>query len=103
MTKDREKDAAAAAATGPEELAEVEWLADLGEIVGPVTYEFNNFLNTLLLQVAVLDLSAPEGLKAELAAIRRHGREVAQSPLATSDSNRRSHSNLVKNLPPVAA
>jgi hypothetical protein len=77
MTKDREKDAAAAAMTGPEELAEVEWLADLGEIVGPVTHEFNNFLNTLLLQVAVLDMSAPEGLKAELATIRRQGREMA--------------------------
>jgi C4-dicarboxylate-specific signal transduction histidine kinase len=60
-----------------EELAEAGWLADLGEIVGPVTHAFNNFLNTLLLQVAVLDTSVPEGLKGELAAIRRQGREIA--------------------------
>src|SRR5262245_37317787 len=59
------------------ELAEVGWLADLGEIVGPVTHAFNNFLNTLLLQVAVLDASLPEGLKAELTTIRRQGREIA--------------------------
>ena len=60
-----------------EELAEREWLADVGEIVGPVTHEFNNFLNTLLLQVAVLDMSATEAVKAELATIRRQGKEMA--------------------------
>jgi signal transduction histidine kinase len=60
-----------------EELAEREWLADVGEVVGPVTHEFNNFLNTLLLQVAVLDMSAAEGMKAELATMRRQGKEVA--------------------------
>src|SRR5437016_12762410 len=77
MTKDREKDTDAAAGTGPEELAEVEWLADLGEVVGPVTHEFNNFLNTLLLQIAVLEMSAPDAAKADLQAVKRQAKQVA--------------------------
>src|SRR5262249_120438 len=74
-----------------DELAEGDWWADLGEILGPVTHEFNNFLNTLLLQVAVLDLSAPQEDKSELAIIRRQGREVAAVVKQLQQLRRRRH------------
>jgi hypothetical protein len=81
----------AASAAPADEWAEVDWLADLGEILGPVTHEFNNFLNTLLLQVAVLDLSAPQEVKSELAVIRRQGREVAAVVKQLQQLRRRRH------------
>jgi signal transduction histidine kinase len=59
-----------------EELALQTGLAQVGELAGPVAHEFNNFLNTILLQVAVLELDAPERLRAEFAQIRRQGNEV---------------------------
>lgn len=60
-----------------DELADREWLADVGEIVGPVTHEFNNFLNTLMLQLAVMEMSAGDALKAELQGLKRQSKRVA--------------------------
>jgi signal transduction histidine kinase len=60
-----------------DEQADAEWLADLGEVVGPVTHEFNNFLNSLLLQLAVMESSVPEATKAELQAVKRQAKQVA--------------------------
>jgi signal transduction histidine kinase len=59
------------------ELYEQESLADLGELTGPATHEMSNFLNSLLLQVAVLELQAPENARGELAEIRRQGNEMS--------------------------
>jgi len=53
-----------------------EWEEDalLGELARPLAHEFNNFLNTLLLQIAVLEHGqAPS----ELGAIRREAKEIA--------------------------
>jgi C4-dicarboxylate-specific signal transduction histidine kinase len=61
----------------PRELADLEALANVGEIVGPVTHEFNNLLNTLLLQIAVLEQTAPNGLREEIAGLKQHGRAAA--------------------------
>jgi signal transduction histidine kinase len=60
-----------------DETADRDWLADLGEVVGPVTHEFNNFLNTLMLQVAVMEMTAPDALKVELQGLKRQGRQAA--------------------------
>ena len=61
----------------PRDLADLEALANVGEIVGPVTHEFNNLLNTLLLQIAVLEQTAPNGLRQELAGLKQHGKAAA--------------------------
>jgi C4-dicarboxylate-specific signal transduction histidine kinase len=59
------------------DLADRDRLADLGEVVGPVTHEFNNFLNTLMLQVAVMEMTVPEAVKAELRGMKRQAKQVA--------------------------
>src|SRR5439155_22518557 len=59
------------------DLADLEALANVGEIVGPVTHEFNNLLNTLMLQIAVMEQTAPNGLRGELAGLKQHGRAAA--------------------------
>jgi hypothetical protein len=61
-----------------DEVADRDWLADLGEIVGPVTHEFNNFLNTVMLQAAVMEMSAPANLKVELQSLKSQGKQVAR-------------------------
>jgi signal transduction histidine kinase len=60
-----------------EELRQQEWLANLGELTGPVAHEVNNFLNSLLLQIAVLDQRAPEQTRFALAGVRRQGQETS--------------------------
>src|SRR5262249_54921215 len=59
------------------DLADVEALANVGEIVGPVAHEFNNLLNTLLLQIAVLEQTCPESLREDIAGLKQHGRTAA--------------------------
>jgi signal transduction histidine kinase len=61
----------------PRDFADLEALANVGEIVGPVTHEFNNLLNTLLLQVAVLEQTAPKELRDDIAGLKQHGRAAA--------------------------
>jgi C4-dicarboxylate-specific signal transduction histidine kinase len=60
-----------------EELAVESRLATLGELARPVVHEFNNFLNLLLLQMAVLEMDLPERLRADLAEVRRQGNAAA--------------------------
>jgi len=59
------------------DLADLEALANVGEIVGPVTHEFNNLLNTLLLQIAVLEQTVQDGVREEIAGLKQHGRAAA--------------------------
>src|SRR5438128_12614860 len=80
-----------------EELADRDWLADLGEIVGPVTHEFNNFLNTLMLQVAVIEMTAPDALKRELEGVKRQSKQVAAVVRQLQQYRRRRAGN----VPPV--
>jgi signal transduction histidine kinase len=60
-----------------EELVNLNTLANVGELVGPLAHEFNNILNTLLLQTAVLGAKAPKELRADLATIRQQGNSLA--------------------------
>lgn len=59
-----------------DQLAEQAWLANIGELAGPVAHEFNNFLNVVLLHVAILEHEAPERLRADLAEIRHQARNA---------------------------
>ncbi len=59
-------------------LAEQAWSANLGALAGPITHEFNNFLNVVLLQVAVLEQELPEKRRGEFAVIRQQGKNVAE-------------------------
>jgi signal transduction histidine kinase len=52
-------------------------LANLAALASPVTHEFNNFLNTLLLQLMVLSSQVPEQVRSDLTAICQQGRAVA--------------------------
>jgi C4-dicarboxylate-specific signal transduction histidine kinase len=53
-------------------------LADVGETSVPVAHEFNNFLNALMLHVAVLQYKPPEAIPEGLA-------EVRQQAMASAD------------------
>jgi signal transduction histidine kinase len=57
--------------------AEQTEMANLAALAGPVTHEFNNFLNTLLLQLMVLASQVPEGQRAEIKSVTQQGKAVA--------------------------
>lgn len=52
-------------------------LALLVELARPLTHECNNFLNNLLLQLAISEKSFPEPARSEWANIRREGKKLA--------------------------
>jgi signal transduction histidine kinase len=60
-----------------QQLAASRALADVGEVAAPVAHEFNNFLNALLLHVAVLELKMPPDQRQGLAEIRQQGKGMA--------------------------
>lgn len=60
-----------------EELEGQSWLASTGEMAGPLTHEFNNFLNVVLLHVALMEAEVPEKIRSELAELRRQAASVA--------------------------
>jgi signal transduction histidine kinase len=51
--------------------------ADIAELVGPALHEFSNFLNAVMLTVAVLEMKVPEEMRGDLTGIRRQGHETA--------------------------
>jgi len=57
------------------ELFEQTRLAHVGELAGAVIHESNNFLNVVMLQVAVTESSVSEELRAQLHVLRRQGAE----------------------------
>ena len=59
------------------DLRDLQQLAMLAELARPLTHECNNFLNNLLLQVAISEKSFPESSRAEWANIRREGKKLA--------------------------
>jgi C4-dicarboxylate-specific signal transduction histidine kinase len=50
----------------------------LAELARPLMHDFNNFLNTLLLQIAVLDHRLPGEFREELAPLRREAKAMAE-------------------------
>jgi len=73
-------------------LMELHRLADIGELAGPLAHEINNFLNVLVLNVAVLEQLIPEELHAELQQIRRQGLAAAELVRQFQQSRRRPQS-----------
>jgi signal transduction histidine kinase len=63
--------------TERQELEDQAGLANVAELAGPVAHEVNNFLNALLLQLAVLEQLGPENLRSDLVEIRRQGKALA--------------------------
>jgi signal transduction histidine kinase len=59
-----------------QQLAEEQTLAVIGELAGPVIHEFNNLLNTMLLQVAVMEQKVDASLLPDLQTIRRQGATI---------------------------
>jgi signal transduction histidine kinase len=60
-----------------EELAVEGRAAVLGELSRPVTHEFNNFLNVLGLQLAVLEMELAPSQRGDLKEVRRHSTAMA--------------------------
>lgn len=58
-------------------LRELEADALLGELARPLTHEFNNFLNTLLLQFAIFERDLPPALRERTSAIRKEAKAIA--------------------------
>src|SRR5437016_3011014 len=57
---------------------ELEQSALLGELARALTHEWNNFLNTLVLQIAVVERELPEPLRNELANIQQEAKGLAE-------------------------
>ncbi|MFO0968894.1 MAG: hypothetical protein U0793_25350 [Gemmataceae bacterium] len=51
--------------------------ATLGALARPLMHEANNFLNNLLLQIALLDTTLPPPLRDDLDTLRRQGKDLA--------------------------
>jgi signal transduction histidine kinase len=71
-----------------DELAEQTGLADLGEMAGPLAHELNNYLNTVGLQIAVLEPQVPKNLAGDLTAIRKQGLQIAALVRTWQESRR---------------
>jgi len=48
------------------------WPALVGELAGPLAHEVNNFLNNIVLELAIVDSKLPQTTRSELDAMRRH-------------------------------
>lgn len=59
------------------ELNDLKQLAMLAELARPLSHECNNFLNNLLLQLAISEKSFPESSRAEWANLRTEGKKLA--------------------------
>ena len=64
-------------ATGAADQAGDLGMAEVGEVSIPVTHEFNNFLNALLLHTAVLKFQLPESMHQGLEELRRQATAAA--------------------------
>jgi hypothetical protein len=58
------------------DLSEVEQLAILAELAGPLVHESNNFLNNLFLHMALFQDHLPEQLRADCESVRKEGRKL---------------------------
>ena len=64
-------------------------LADVGELAGPLAHEVNNYLNCVLLHVAVLETEVPAELKPELESLRQLSTDMAALVARFQDYRRR--------------
>jgi signal transduction histidine kinase len=53
-------------------------MANAGELAGPLAHEVNNFLNVLLLQLAVIEQTVPPDFRTDLTEVRRQGRQLGE-------------------------
>jgi C4-dicarboxylate-specific signal transduction histidine kinase len=58
--------------------AQLEHAALRGELARPMAHEFNNFLNTILIQVAILETVIPEALRTDLAVVSKESKKIAK-------------------------
>src|SRR5688572_16270885 len=58
----------------------LEWeqAASMGELARPLVHEVNNFLNTIMLQLAAMQPGLPPQFADDLQVIRRRGKQLAQ-------------------------
>jgi signal transduction histidine kinase len=61
------------------ELEGQSWLASTGEMAGPLAHEFNNFLNVVLLHIALMEAGIPEKLRSELTELRRQAASMTST------------------------
>ncbi len=61
----------------PEMIARLEHAGLVAELTRPLVHEVNNFLNTLLLQISMMEATVPGGALDEWNVIRRDGRQLA--------------------------
>jgi signal transduction histidine kinase len=61
-----------------EENEALESLASAGELAGVMAHEFSDFLNMILLQIAVLEYRLPDSEREDLAEVRRHGHRASE-------------------------
>jgi signal transduction histidine kinase len=60
-----------------QDLVDNELLADIAEVASPMAHEFNNFLNALLLRIAVLEMQLPSEMRPGLEEMRQQGKSLA--------------------------
>jgi C4-dicarboxylate-specific signal transduction histidine kinase len=58
--------------------AQLEHAALRGELARPMAHEFNNFLNTILMQVAILETVVPEALRTDLAVVSKESKKISK-------------------------
>ena len=71
---------------------ELECLTDsakIGELMGPVSHEINNFMNAMMLQLSVVEPKMPEETRGELAAIREQAANAVAVLKQLRDCRRR--------------
>ena len=78
------------------ELVALNHLADCGEIIVPVVHEIRNYLNSILLHLALIEQTVPEDARLELGEVRRQGGEISALLNYLQDHRASRHSNLDK-------
>jgi signal transduction histidine kinase len=81
-------------ASGPTEQSPQAWLEDFADLTYIVLHEFNNDLNNMLLQVAVLDYKLAGEANAELASIKQIGNSAAIMVRQLQQLSQKQHASL---------
>jgi signal transduction histidine kinase len=58
--------------------AQLEHAALRGELARPMAHEFNNFLNNILMQVAILETMVPDALRTDLAVVSKESKKISK-------------------------
>src|SRR5438477_6161629 len=57
---------------------QLEHAALRGELARSMAHEFNNFLNTILMQVAILEATVPAAIRADIALLGKESKKVSK-------------------------